>query len=62
MMSWALALALFLFAIVIHLMIVIPDYIAPKPRDPYRYYRFRDGESRDPDAEVAANPRFPERR
>ena len=61
MVSWPMALALFLGALLLHLEIVRRDFQAPKPPDPFRQDRIRGGESLDPDAEVAPNPRFPDR-
>jgi|GEM_PF-3728227 len=59
MISWALALALFLGALLLHLEIARRDLEAPPPPDPYRDERIRNGESLDPDSETAPQPRFP---
>ncbi len=62
MISWALALALFLGAFVLHAEIVGRDLNAPRPRDPYRADRIKNGESLDPDNETAPDPCHPPRR
>jgi hypothetical protein len=62
MITWPLALALFIGALLLHLEIIQRDMNAPKPPDPFRQERLRGGESLDPDDEVFLNPRFPKRR
>jgi predicted lipid-binding transport protein (Tim44 family) len=62
MITWPLALALFIGALLLHLEIARGDMNAPRPPDPFRQERLRGGESLNPDDEVAPNPRFPKRR
>lgn len=59
MISWALALALLLGAFVFHAEIAARDLNGPRPRDPYRAERLRNGESLDPDNETSPDPCFP---
>jgi hypothetical protein len=59
MISWALALALLLGAFVLHAEIAARDLNGPRPRDPYRAERLRNGESLDPDNETSPDPCFP---
>jgi hypothetical protein len=61
MISWPLAVILFLALLLLHAEIVTRDLNAPRPNDPYRRDRFRNGESPDPDSETAPDPRFPDR-
>lgn len=61
MISWPLALTLFLGALLLHAELARRDLNAPVPPDPFCPDRLRNGESPDPDAETAPNARFPNR-
>ena len=62
MIIWPLALTLFPGALLLHAELARRDLNAPVSPDPFRRDRLRNGESLDPDGEIAPNPRFPSRR